>query len=156
MIYLAAPFFTSDHKRRIAAVLTIVGVVSRRTGGSLPAVYQPSEFMVLKPDAGPLEREQVYNENINRIVSSEMVVAIMDDRDTGTIFEVGFVAGVNYTMRKMGHQMGIPVIGVYVDAVSKINVMLQNGVSKTCVGLAAFERALEGRELEPIHGLETY
>lgn len=125
--YIAAPFFTTDQKRRIHAVVNML----RRLEGVDAVAYLPMDFMVLKPD-DPFEKKQkVFRENLVRMEAPDGIIAILDDKDAGTTWEMGYCYGRE-----------IPVIGVYVDGTDKINVMLQMGCLALCDSLAGLQQFL--------------
>lgn len=91
-IYLAAPWFTPTQAERHDAVLTIL----REWQAWDPAerfIYNPRD-LICPPEADDRTRRNVFEANIDNIVASNIVVAITDDKDLGTIFELGYAAAV--------------------------------------------------------------
>lgn len=160
-MYLAAPFFTAEQRTRIVEVKKILRQVNDKRSTFLPTLYEPSEFMVLKPNATHNDRVKVYEENIKQIETARTIIAILDERDTGTVFEVGYVIGYNAMRDKILQARRAPtdcsqlVVGVYVDDDPKVNVMLQIGLNKMCLGLDDFHDAMMDLDI-PLRMPEVY
>lgn len=123
--YIAAPFFTEKQKQRIHRVVDMV-----KHYEIIP--YLPMEFMVLKPDASKKERKSVFFDNVTKIARSDMMIAILDEKDTGTLWEMGCAYG-----------MSINVISVYVESTPQVNVMLEQGCHVMCNGIYSLEHFLK-------------
>lgn len=86
-VYIASPFFNEDqinHVKNMEVVLESRGY----------DVYSPMrDGVVLKPDATVHERLATYYENLRAMNEADFMVAILNDRDTGTTFEQGYFAG---------------------------------------------------------------
>jgi nucleoside 2-deoxyribosyltransferase len=108
MIYIAAPFFKPEE---LEFVITIEDAFARK--GIM--FYSPrSEGILINQSAEEKakNKRRIYETNIDNIVKSDIVVAVIDGRDTGTIFEMGFACG-----------MKIPIISISNKGYG-INVML--------------------------------
>lgn len=109
--YIASPFFTPE---QIAAVGEVVVAVE----GCGYVTYSPMrDGILLKPTDPPKLRDEVYWSNVCAIRESQLLVAILDVKDTGTIWELGAATG--YTL---------PIVAVTL-AVETMNVMLERGVA---------------------------
>ena len=134
-IYLAGPFFTPEQVVRLASIEALCSEF-----GIL--CYSPRKFKVLKPDASEYDKTSVFKDNIDSIKSATVVLACIDVKDTGTIWEMGYAFGT-----------GIPVVTFTLTG-QKMNVMLAN----SCVGfLESFEdvkRFLKGHPTQ-YHEIEA-
>ena len=95
-VYLAAPWFTSRQKEvmdKVRNVLLEVGNIE---------IYSPfyDGVVLNKDNDSPELRRQVYDANIDSIVGKDLVCAIIDDFDPGTLFEMGFAAGLKWIAEK--------------------------------------------------------
>lgn len=107
-IYLAGPFF-NDTQRDLIGWFEKLEIVD-----GVPPIFSPRrEGIVLKPDSPPKEWEQTFRMNVTAIKVAKFVLAIIDDFDPGTIWEMGYAYGV-----------GIPTLA-YSDVPGRgLNVML--------------------------------
>jgi len=95
--------------------------------GSRTLVYLPQEFLVLAPDATAEQRSEVFKSNCDTMDRSDTMIAIMDEKDSGVTFEVGY-----------GYHAGKRIIGVYLNPLSSVNVMLSESWYATCTSEQAF------------------
>ena len=91
-LYLAAPWFSPVQAARHDAVLAIAREWQARAPDRR-AIYNPRE-LICPPGADALMRRQVFDANIDAILASQIVVAVTDDKDLGTIFELGYAAAL--------------------------------------------------------------
>jgi len=108
MIYIAGPFF---NERQLMLIKDIEKMLDER---GLDYFSPRLEGGVLK-DMTPEDREQafadVYYSNVNAIVDCEFVLAVIDDFDAGTMFEIGFAAGIDKTVITLtGQNYGLNVM----------------------------------------------
>lgn len=109
-VYIAAPIFSKEQ-------LEAVGVVVDEVHAAGYVSYSPArDGVMLAPTDPAAKRDEVYHSNLRAIRQSDLLIAILDVKDTGTIWELGAAAG-----------FGIPIVAVTM-AVSKMNVMLERGV----------------------------
>lgn len=89
-IYLAGPFFNEQQKATMDEALRLL----RENGFT---VCDPRDLSPVLVDMPPEERKkftrEIYQKNVEAIDASYIVIACIDDRDTGTAFEVGYVMG---------------------------------------------------------------
>lgn len=89
-IYLAGPFFNDQQKATMDDAL-----VRLRNCGF--AVCDPRDLSPILVDMPPEERKkftrEIYCNNVEAIDDSYIVIACIDDRDTGTAFEIGYAVG---------------------------------------------------------------
>jgi len=116
LIYLAAPFFNEEQIYLVKSVTDFLENLEN------VIVYSPMrDGGILNQDATDAECDRVYDDNINAISSVNLVVALVDYKDSGTTFEIGFAAA-----------LGIPVVGVALKPDSIMNVMLSRSFSVYC------------------------
>lgn len=89
-IYLAGPFFNDQQKATMDEALKGL----RAMGFT---VCDPRDLSPVLVDMPPEERKkftrQIYCKNVEAIDDSYIVIACIDDRDTGTAFEIGYTMG---------------------------------------------------------------
>lgn len=82
-IYLAAPFFNEEQKELCSF---IEGLAT-----PLLPIYSPRlDGGVLTPDASNEERKAIFDSNCLAIDMSAWMLAVIDNFDTGTIWEMGY------------------------------------------------------------------
>ena len=87
-IYFASPWFTpeqEEREERLKAKLRSLGFV----------VHSPKEEAVCGAISDPETRQRIFQGNINAICHCDIVFAITDGKDMGTIWEAGFAYGLN-------------------------------------------------------------
>lgn len=90
--YIASPFFNDQQRERLKFIEGLLRV----RGFSF---YSPSKECLVKPNDLEEIRQRAFNENLEAIRNSRMIMALTDDKDMGTLFEVGY-----------GYANGIPII----------------------------------------------
>lgn len=105
-IYLAAPFF-NEEQRDLCTFIEEFESDHR-------LIYSPRhDGGVLKPDSSNEQRAEVFNDNCFAIIGARWVLAVIDNFDTGVLWEMGYA-----------HAKGIPMLG-YSDVEGRgLNVML--------------------------------
>lgn len=133
-VYLASPFFNEKQLKRVVVVEEIL----RKNGIEF---HSPRSVGVLK-DMSHEERmarmKDVFDSNLKEMDNSTHMIQIVDDRDTGTIYEGGyFVAS------------GKPVV-MLADDIKFVSVMLAMGASSICTDKTKLLNALSGNYSEKI------
>lgn len=90
-IYFASPWFSPDQAEREDRVKRKL----RELGFN---VWSPKDNCVCSPGASEEVREKVFNDNIYNIETCDVIFAITDGKDMGTIWEAGFACGINYML----------------------------------------------------------
>lgn len=90
-IYLAAPFFNKSQLDFVKALEKAfeennINYFSPRSEGTL-------KDMTLEEKAK--EMRKIFESNITHINNCDIMVAVIDDWDTGTVFEIGFAYGMD-------------------------------------------------------------
>lgn len=85
-IYIAAPFF---NEKQLNFVMEVENALTK----SAISFYSPRKAGILQ-DLSEEERQvaksAIYKDNIDNIDNCKIVIAVIDDRDTGTIWEMGY------------------------------------------------------------------
>jgi len=86
MIYIAGPFFNEEQKEAIERI-------ENALANNLFSFYSPMRDGIIgemeKPDF-----DVIYKNNVDNIAACSSIVAVIDDRDMGTIFEIGYGAAL--------------------------------------------------------------
>ena len=126
-VYLAAPFFTQD---QIDTVSYLERVIRADVDYSL---YSPRDDGVLK-DMGPAERKaslrRTFEKNCREILRSDLMIAVIDSKDTGTVWEMGFARAFRH----------VKIVTYTSSMLQKINVMLRQAVDGHVTGPDNFKR----------------
>ena len=87
-IYFASPWFTpeqEEREERLKAKLRSLGF----------DVHSPKETAVCGAISDPETRKAIFDGNIQAITNADIVFAITDGKDMGTIWEAGYAYGLN-------------------------------------------------------------
>lgn len=87
-VYFASPWFRPDQAERedrVKAKLRSLGF----------NVWSPKDNCVCSPIADSDMRTKVFTDNVNNIIDADILFAITDGKDMGTIWEAGFACGLN-------------------------------------------------------------
>ena len=127
MIYIAAPFFT---KKQVAFVESIEQALA--TCGF--EYYSPRSDGILldqTEEERQKNKKRVYDANVDNICAADHMVAVIDDRDIGTIWEMGYAKAI-----------GVPTITISNESYG-LNVMLAESVQAHVLQLDDMIRALD-------------
>lgn len=102
-VYFASPWFNHEQAEREDRVKSKL----RELGFN---VWSPKDNCVCSPIADEVMRMKVFNDNCNNIVDSDIVFAITDGKDMGTIWEAGFAYGLSRCLETFDHA---PITIVY-------------------------------------------
>ena len=87
-IYFASPFFNHEQverEERLKDKLRDLGF----------EVFSPKEAYFCKPDEGDEVRQMVFDGNCKAIQECDILFAVTDGKDMGTIWEAGYANGIN-------------------------------------------------------------
>ena len=116
-IYLAAPFF-NDAQRELCSFIEAF------ERPDLP-IYSPrKDGGVLRPDASNEQRQEIFDSNCSAIFGASWVLAVIDDFDTGVIWEMGFAWGSSIDMLAYSD---VPGRGLNVMLAGSCNLGFING-----------------------------
>lgn len=90
-VYFASPWFNPDQAEREDRVKSKL----RELGFN---VWSPKDNCVCSPIADEAMRIKVFTDNVENIKSCDIIFAITDGKDMGTIWEAGFANGYNAGM----------------------------------------------------------
>ena len=102
-VYFASPWFNPDQAEREERVKGRL----RELGFN---VWSPKDNCVCSPIADEAMRNKVFSDNVKNIKSCNIIFAITDGKDMGTIWEAGFANGYNEHLKRFGYK---PIIIVY-------------------------------------------
>lgn len=105
-VYLAAPFFNEEQVNKVKQVEGVLNEIR------VP-FFSPRTSLGQENDMTLGGRQAIFHNDIKMLDRCEYVVAILDDKDTGTLFETGYA----YANNK-------PIIYVSFEDIDKINLML--------------------------------
>lgn len=100
-VYLASPFFNPEQIERIEYIEKLLEKIGFE-------VYSPRKDCSYKltPTSSNEEREAVFADNIRHIEHSDLVLAVTDGKDMGTIFEAGYAYGVDVPILYFAETLG--------------------------------------------------
>lgn len=116
-IYFASPWFTpeqEEREERLKAKLRSLGF----------CVHSPKEEAVCGTFSNKETRKKIFDGNVFAIQDSDIVFAVTDGKDMGTIWEAGYAYGFNERQRAVGYK---PIKIVYYCETlgdGKFNLML--------------------------------
>lgn len=102
-IYFASPFFNDEQverEERIKSHLRDLGF----------DVWSPKENCVCPPNASQELRKSTFEANCENIIKADILFAITDGKDMGTIWEAGYAYGINQARNTLNKK---PIIIVY-------------------------------------------
>ena len=88
-VYFASPWFNSEQAEREDRVKNKL----RELGFN---VWSPKDNCVCSPIADEEMRKKVFKDNCDNIDNCDIIFAITDGKDMGTIWEAGFACGINH------------------------------------------------------------
>ena len=146
-VYLASPFFNPEQLLLVKTIEVLIKNIGLEC-------YSPRLDGVLQ-DMSPEERarstKRIFEKNCAEIMKCDAMFAILNDRDTGTIWELGF--GYAY---KQFRNLDYRII-TFTSGENKENVMLKECVNAHAHGLEQAEAFLlllkSGEQLLPINDI---
>lgn len=96
-VYFASPWFTpeqEEREERLKAKLRSLGF----------EVHSPKETAVCGEFSDPKTRQNIFEGNIWAIQDSDIVFAVTDGKDMGTIWEAGYAYGWNERQKAVGYE----------------------------------------------------
>jgi nucleoside 2-deoxyribosyltransferase len=140
-VYLASGFF---NLKQVSLVETIEGM-ARKAGIDLysPRRDGPGILASMSQDERDEKGMEIFSTNCIEIVASDAVLAVIDDRDTGVVFEMGFAYG-----------RSVPIVS-FSNENYGMNVMMKGAISHHLLGLAELEKFFDHIiRCDTIYGLE--
>jgi len=135
-VYIAAPFFNPEQLSFVKAIERLldewhIPYFSPRKEGIVADLKNMSDEEKFK------ETKRIYDANINNIYDCPMMIAVIDDHDSGTMFEIGWAAKLK-TQMGIGHRKIITVSNKNYG----LNIMLMHAVDAHVLGIAGLTSAL--------------
>lgn len=96
-IYFASPWFTpeqEEREERLKAKLRSLGF----------DVHSPKEVAICGEISDPETRQRIFDGNVFAIQDADIVFAVTDGKDMGTIWEAGFAYGYNERQKLAGYE----------------------------------------------------
>ena len=87
-VYFASPWFNPEQAEREERVKGRL----RELGFN---VWSPKDNSSLSPITDPVIREKIFSANVENLKSCDILFAVTDGKDMGTIWEAGYVNGLN-------------------------------------------------------------
>lgn len=157
-IYLAGPFFNEKQRKCIKELETLLEARGYD-------VYSPSrDGIMLTPDASKRDRLRVFEENVTNCTGKDLVLAVIDDRDQGTMIEMGMCYGHwfakqnKWTENDVTSETEVPKVPRMISFSNDgwdINIMLLGAVLKHCKGYEELSAYLDVMDEVGLDNLEV-
>lgn len=128
-IYLASPFFSAP---QVAVVEKLENLIRSLEGYSLYSPRQDGVIATMTPEEKKKSSGIMYRRNIKNIVEADLVLAVIDGRDQGTVYEIGYASAFRHLR-----------IATYSDENFGVNVMLRHSVNGHIRGIEEASRFLQ-------------
>lgn len=126
-VYLAGPWFTDGQPERLAKIEQLMNELKI-------SYYSPRlDGIDLTPNATEADRNAVFADNVDHLKRAQLVVAVVDGFDTGTIWETGTAYGLNIPVAYYGETL----------AEGTFNVMLAKSGKAVIENMADLEAFLQ-------------
>jgi len=126
MIYLASPFFNPQQDQ-------VVEDLKRSMGRFSLEYYSPKDQFRVNFKTDPPEKlEQCFQANIKAIREADLILAVIDDFDPGTVWEMGYA----FANKK-------PILAFSAVPGRGLNLMLSQSCVGFCNGVAELEVILD-------------
>lgn len=127
-IYLASGWFNSRQMETMDLVRDLLSELGF-------VVYAPYyDGLVLSKESTEQERKNIFMENLRAIRNSDMMIAVVDDFETGTVWEMGYAYGALKQDQSVVLFSAVPGRG--------LNVMLQQSCDCFVIGVGMLEKSL--------------
>jgi hypothetical protein len=125
-LYLAAPFFNAEQLRVVEGIETTL----ENAGVKFFSPRREGVLVGLAPADRAAHLQRIYQSNIDNILECSMMLAVVDGRDIGTMFEIGF-----FTSKRLSEEHKDNLLVTYTDCSFGLNVMIQQSVDAHVKGL---------------------
>lgn len=128
MIYIAAPFFNEEQLLLVQAVEAVLDF------NNMPYYSPRSEgvLMNMTPEQKKERMKYIFDKNVEMLLLADVIVAVIDNYDTGTVWEIGFAFA-----------KGKPVITL-TDKDYELNIMIKQCVKSHCKTVEQIPQAVKG------------
>jgi len=133
-IYAAGPFFSPSQLATMESIEHVlesfdnVDVFKPRNGAA--SAKKLNKEIGAGKDPSADTRRQVFRDNVDNIDDADLIVACIDDRDIGTIFEIGYAC-----------KAGVPII-TFTNMGYGMNLMLAESTLAHCKGVGQLNEAV--------------
>lgn len=131
-VYIAAPFFNPEQ----VAVVEAIETTLQQAGVKFFSPRSEGVLIELAPSERAIHLEKIYQSNINHMLECNTMLAVVDGRDIGTIFEIGF-----FTANRLSAKDNLLL--TYTDKSFGLNVMIQQSVDAHLKGVGDLEGLLK-------------
>ena len=118
-VYIAAPFFNFEQTEQVIAVENLLDKHAVQ-------YFSPRSFGKIIKDMTQEEKEKnmelIYEKNVKGILECDVMIVLLDHKDTGTTWELGFASGYNKIAHSAYHTIKIITVSLQNKPV---NVMLR-------------------------------
>ncbi len=125
--YLAAPFFKPNEKKVVEKLEKEIEEV----GFKLLSPRRSGVLLDMSPEHRKESARKIFSQNVIDIANCDIMIAVIDDRDPGTLWEMGFCYG-----------LGMRPIFTYTEHDYGINIMLKGCISGHAKGIEEFRKML--------------
>jgi len=134
MIYIAGPIFNTDQKNVIKDIEDILDDLWLD-------YFSPREFGVIADEPmNPARMKRIYDMNLRMLNECDTLIAVLDDRDAGTIFELGYFAAKDQDLPWTKEDDSSII--TFSNQGHGINVMLKHAVKFHCNGYSELTLAI--------------
>lgn len=134
--YLAGPFFNEE---QIAIIDEIASICDKH----YVEVFNPKEECVYEKDV--TKPEDIFNDNVTAILKCDILIAVTDGKDVGTMFECGFA-----------YRSEVPIVYLWLDSKGmKFNIMLNESSHAVCYSYEDLEKVLRKFNSDGIDKIEN-
>ena len=135
--YIAGPFFNENQLKTVVDIENLFNEFSIRFfSPRLSGVIINEKF---SSDEQKEERlKEIYLENIRMLYHCNHMISIIDDRDTGTMFEFGYFTAISNLDERFSRK-----IITFTNNNYGVNVMLRNSCHAHCHGIDSLKKLLD-------------
>jgi nucleoside 2-deoxyribosyltransferase len=123
-VYIAGPFFNPF---QVAVIESIENLLADSSDIEFYSPRTDGVVMNMTVEERKQNSKRLFDLNKSNILDADLVVAVIDDKDTGTIWEMGFA-----------HAKGIDIVS-FTNQNYGVNLMLSESVVAHCRGIGELE-----------------
>jgi len=129
--YIAAPFFNEKQVKIVEGIEEILSA----NGFDYFSPRKEGVLIDVPPEERAQHTQRIYDSNINNIEDCDCMIAVVDGRDIGTIFEIGYFTALkkNWGYDGDGNEITRRLI-TFTDENFGLNVMIQKSVDAHMFG----------------------
>tara|TARA_R110001599_G_scaffold286600_3_gene489147 strand:+ start:115 stop:678 length:564 start_codon:yes stop_codon:yes gene_type:complete len=139
-IYLAGPFFNKQQLETIESIeaeLDKYGFdyFSPRKGGGV--------LSHLSPEDRTKESKRIYDSNVSEMINANVLLAVVDDHDTGTVYEMGYFRALTDHFKYKSEMSASAAQRYSITFTNQnfgLNIMLKESVDAHLVGISDLQK----------------